>query len=178
MIAYKRVSNEKELKQLLILQQKNLFTELETTESIIEGFVTVQHTFDILKRMNRACRHIIVSDRHAVVGYALVMLPSFKNEIPILTPMFEAADTLLIGRNYVVMGQICIEKAYRRKGLFRGIYQFYKNELEHTFDGVLTEVATENQRSLQAHKSVGFEIIRTQVTENSSWELLYWDWTG
>lgn len=76
--------------------------------------------------MNDACPHTLAMDGEQVVGYALTMLESFRNEIPILTPMFETADRLLPTKNYLAMGQICIDKPYRGQGLFKGLYRFYK----------------------------------------------------
>ncbi len=141
-----------------------------------EGFVTVSHTYAILKQMSDACPHIIAKDGDLVVGYALVMLKEFRDEISVLSAMFETAAELLGDKRYVAMGQICVSKEYRKQGIFRGMYNFYKEELEHQFDCLLTEVATTNTRSLEAHKSVGFQILQTQITDGVSWELINWDW--
>ncbi len=127
--------------------------------------------------MNEASAHIIAKKENIVVGYALVMLKSFRNEIPILTPMFSTADEVLNNKNYVVMGQICIAKDYRRMGVFKNLYKHYKDELKNEYDCCFTEVASNNIRSLEAHKSVGFNIIKTQITNNISWELMAWDWS-
>ena len=90
--------------------------------------------------------------------------------------MFETADALLAGQKYIAMGQICVDKSYRKKGIFRGMYTFYRNQLQNEYDCLITEVATENKRSLQAHKSIGFKILKTQTTNGVSWELIHWDW--
>ncbi len=176
MITYERVSKVDELVQILALQKKNMAKGLSKEELLKEGFITVDHTYDILKKMNDACPHIIAKDGEAVVGYALVMLRSFRNDIAVLKPMFAAADTLLPNRNYVAMGQICVDKNYRKKGLFKGMYHYYKKELENDFECLFTEVATANQRSIGAHKSVGFKTLKTQMTDGTSWELMNWDW--
>ena len=57
------------------------------------------------------------------------------------------------------MGQICIAKNYRKQGIFRGLYHFYKAELQYQFNYLITEVAAINPRSMQAHEAVGFKII-------------------
>ncbi len=173
---YKRATTDEELRQILTIQQRNIKSDLPITEVQKEGFITVHHDFDILKKMNEACPHIIAKDGDKVAGYALVMLREFKNDIAILQPMFAIADELLLNKNYVAVGQICIDKPYRKMGLFKGMYQFYREELHTQFDCLFTEVATDNQRSLQAHLSVGFTILRTQLTDGVSWELINWDW--
>ena len=149
---------------------------VSSTEKKNEGFVTVSHSYAILKQMNDARSHVIAKDGDLVVGYALVMLKEFRDEISILSAMFETAEELLGGKKFLAMGQICISKAYRKRGIFRGMYNFYKKELQGEFDCLLTEVATDNKRSLEAHKSVGFKVLKKQVTEGVSWVLINWDW--
>lgn len=56
------------------------------------------------------------------------------------------------------------------------MYYFYKEELQNDFDCLITEVATNNKRSLAAHKSVGFQVLKTQVSDDISWELVNWSW--
>ena len=127
--------------------------------------------------MNDACAHIIAKDGDLVVGYALVMLKEFRDQISILSAMFETAEEFLGDKRYLAMGQICISKEYRKQGIFRGMYNFYREELQEEFDCLLTEVATGNTRSLEAHKRIGFQVLKTQITDGFSWELISWDWT-
>lgn len=175
-IKYCRATSDFELNGILALQQKNATSSLSDDERLKEGFITVIHSFDLLKRMNADCQHIIAKDDDVVIGYALCMTRKFSTDIPLLAPMFETADILITGKKYLAMGQICVAKEFRAKGVFRGLYSFYREELQQNYDGLITEVATSNQRSLNAHLSVGFEILQTHVSEDISWELVYWDW--
>jgi hypothetical protein len=54
---------------------------LSEDEIEVEGFVTVMHDFDILKKMNKACAHSIAKDGNKVAGYALAMTRDFRDEI-------------------------------------------------------------------------------------------------
>ncbi|MFH6603335.1 GNAT family N-acetyltransferase [Maribacter algicola] len=175
-IHYCRATADEDLQDILLLQQKNALGSLTDEEKLKEGFVTVIHTYDLLKRMNADCPHIIAKVNDEVIGYALCMTRKFCTDIPLLAPMFETADIILPGKKYLAMGQICVAKEFRAQGVFRGMYTYYRKALEKEYDGLLTEVATSNQRSLNAHLSVGFEILQTQVSEGISWELVYWDW--
>ena len=74
------------------------------------------------------------------------------------------------------MGQICVDKNYRKQGIFRGLYRFYKEELQHQFDYLITEVAAINLRSMQAHEAVGFKIIDTYQEDGIVWNIMLWDW--
>lgn len=176
MITYKRATSDSELKQILAIQKRTLKGAASPEEEQDQGYITVPHTFDILKKMNEACPHILAMDDHCVAGYALTMLESFRDDMDILTPMFDTADTLFPNKNYLVMGQICIDKKYRGKGIFRGLYEFYKQELSTEFDCLFTEVATLNTRSLNAHLAIGFKVHYTQVTDGTSWEMISWGW--
>jgi len=176
MITYTRASQDEELYQILAIQKNNLKEHLTEEEMKESGYITVPHTFDILKKMNTSCSHILAKNDEEVVGYALVMLQSFRNEMPILTPMFKKADELLNGKNYVVMGQICIAKPYRKQGVFRGMCQYYQKALSHKYDCLFTEVACENYLSMAAHKKIGFMVLETQITEGTKWALVNWNW--
>lgn len=175
-IQYTRASSVNELLQILELQKNNSLSTVNSFEQENEGFVTVSHSLEVLKQMNDACPHIIAKDGDLVVGYALVMLQKFRDKISVLSAMFETATELLGDKKYLAMGQVCVSKQYRKQGVFRGMYQFYKEELQNDFDCLLTEVASSNHRSLNAHLSVGFKILKTQTTDGVSWELINWDW--
>ena len=92
MITYKRATSDKELHEILAIQRRNLKANVSLQEREEQGYITVPHTFEILKKMNDASPHILAMDGDSVAGYALVMLRSFKYEMPILIPMFETAD--------------------------------------------------------------------------------------
>ena len=176
MIKYQRAHSDKQLHQILEIQRRALKQNITLDEQKTEGYITVPHTFEILKKMNVACPHVIAVEEDRIVGYALVMLESFRNEMEVLVPMFETADRLLPNKNYLTMGQICIDKPYRGKGVFKGLYAFYKKELASQYDCLFTEVATLNTRSMNAHLAVGFEILATQETDGTSWEMVNWEW--
>jgi GNAT superfamily N-acetyltransferase len=177
-ILYKRASSLDELDQIRKLQLQNSPQSIDAHEKLQEGFVTVQHSFALLEQMNFACAHIVAKDNASIIGYALVMLSSFRNEIIVLIPLFERIDKLVPKhQSYIVMGQICIDKNYRKQGIFRGLYQFYKSELEHQYDFLITEVDATNLRSLQAHQAVGFTIIDSYKENGVFWNIISWDWT-
>ena len=177
-ILYKRATTLDELDQIRKLQLQNSPQCINAVEKLQEGFVTVQHSVALLEQMNFACAHIIAKDNDSVIGFALVMLSSFRNEIKLLIPMFEKIDELVPKRKtYVVMGQICIDRNYRKQGLFRALYHFYKSELEEQFDFLVTEIDVTNVRSLQAHEAVGFKIIDSYEEDGIVWNIVSWDWT-
>ncbi len=182
MIQYSKAKTNLELQQILALQKANLPQNLSEAELNIQGFVTVSHDYDLLAEMNAESPHIIAKLKNEVIGYALVMLESFKNRIPVLIPMFEQINTIkykgkvMSEIDYFVMGQVCIAKQFRGQGVFSGLFEKMKTELSSDYEMVVTEVAIRNQRSMKAHFNVGFKTIKAYQVEGEAWGILAWDW--
>ncbi len=176
-IEYASVKHKDELLQILELQEKNLQLNISEDEKQKEGFVTVKHDIDILNKMNNKQPHIIAIHNGRVVGYTLCMVSDFGNDIEILKPMFNKIEKHLNNdKTYIVMGQVCIDKAYRGQGVFRGLYQTMKKELLQKYDLLITEVAANNTRSLQAHYAIGFSDLLIYNSDGVTWHLIQWDW--
>ena len=174
-IIYKRCSSRHELEQILAIQKRNLRTGLSEEVKSKEGFLTVSHSIDILSRMNETCPHIIAKSGSLVAGYALCMHPKHSNDIPVLKPMFKKIDKLLDkGIKYMAMGQICIDKSFRRKGVFAGLYKFMGDQLREDYDLIITEVDSDNVRSLGAHYKVGFNDLIVYQSGGCTWHLIQW----
>lgn len=177
-VVYKRAETNIELNQILELQKDNYPTSVSEEERIKEGFVTVRHDFELLKMMNNKCPHILAMHNEKVIGYALCMLKEFKDEIEVLKPMFQQIKNCLkSNQTYIVMGQICIDKNYRKKGIFRGLYNFMKQELSTQYSLIITEVDVVNTRSLEAHYAIGFKPLHIYNSNNQEWALIFWDWS-
>ncbi|WP_435623749.1 N-acetyltransferase family protein [Flagellimonas sp.] len=173
MIVYKQASTIEELEQILRLQQQNLPKNLSPDEMTKDGFLTVEHSFELLKEMNDMCPHIIAVENGEVVGYALCMHPKFAQSIEILRPMFHEINQVVQNRNnYMVMGQICVAKTHRGKGLFRQLYTTMQTNLPSGFDTIITEVDTKNQRSMKAHNAVGFVALKNYASDGKDWSLI------
>ncbi|MBQ4819819.1 GNAT family N-acetyltransferase [Aquimarina sp. MMG016] len=176
-IKYTTALTDNELRQIIELQKNNLPTAISKKEKEKEGFVTVQHDFDILKKMNDLEPHIIAKAGNNIVGYTLSMIKEFKNDIEVLKPMFKKIDNQLgPAISYIVMGQVCVDKNYRKQGIFRGLYYKMRDELKDKYQLLITEVAADNLRSLQAHYAVGFKDLLIYEADGVTWHLIQWDW--
>ncbi|UZO79945.1 GNAT family N-acetyltransferase [Aquimarina sp. ERC-38] len=178
----KLLTSDIELEQILELQNKNHYKNISPESGKKDGFVTVKYDFDLLQKMNNSAKQVIAVDKGKVIGYALVLLKEFKNSVPLLTPMFETfektkyKDALLIDFKYYVMGQICISEEYRRKGIFKSLYDKHKKVYANKFDVCVTEVSSSNKRSMRAHQKVGFKTLATFKDMTDEWNIIYWDW--
>ena len=183
MIRFTTAKTESDLTEILTLQKENLPQNLSSDEARSQGFVTVSHSFELIAEMNAKNPHIIAKSNDKVIGYALVMLEHFKNKIPILIPMFDQINNLnyegkkMSNVPYFIMGQVCIAKPFRGKGIFKGLYEKMKIEMSNKFDLVITEVATRNIRSMKAHEKIGFKTIKEYATEDGEqWAIIAWGW--
>ena len=176
MVTFKRAETESELRQILNLQQANLPKSLTEEERKKEGFVTVEHDLSLLKRMNDRCAHFIAVSNNDVIGYALSMHSDFGDEIEVLVPMFsEIQNVVPSNETYIVMGQICIARDFRRKGIFRRLYEEMRKGLIPEYDKIITEVDSKNLHSLEAHLAIGFKRLENYESDGHIWELIYLD---
>ena len=183
MITYTTSKTKDELEQILVLQKQNLAVGLTASEIAAQGFVTVSHSFDDLYKMNELEAHVIAKDNDRVIAYLLAMTVRSRFDIPILLPMFEMFEAItyqnkkIASYNYMVVGQVCVAADYRGQGIFDACYTTYKSYFKDKYDFAITEIATRNQRSLNAHKRVGFETIHSYVApDGEEWNIVLWDW--
>jgi ribosomal protein S18 acetylase RimI-like enzyme len=96
--------------------------------------------------------------------------------------MFDQFESLEFGRkpvaecNYLVIGQICVDKNYRGQGIFDRMYSAYGEMFSERFDFAITEIAVSNVRSIKAHQRVGFEVIHEFSDEAEDWAIVALDW--
>lgn len=171
----RQVANDRELRQILDLQRANHARELSADERTSQGFVTVVHDLVLLQRMHAIVPSIVAFDGAELAGYALVMPVECRALIPVLVPMFDRLDALGV-TSYYVMGQICVAKPYRGRGVFDALYAAHREHLGARYERCVTEVATRNTRSMRAHERVGFEVLETYRDATDEWALLVWRW--
>lgn len=183
MIYFGPTQSNSDLNGILELQYQNLSANLEKDEIQSQGFVTVHHSFAQLQKLDDYERHIIARDGDKVVGYVLAMTEKSKADIPVLVPMFEVfnqvdyRDRKVSDYNYLVIGQVCIDKAYRGQGLFANCYEAYKKHYGKKYDFAITEIDVANKRSLRAHEKIGFKEIHTYTSsEGVEWAIVLWEW--
>jgi GNAT superfamily N-acetyltransferase len=178
MVEARPVADERELEQVLELQRRNLPRNLDERERAENGFVTVEHTLDVLRKMHAIVPSIVAKEGDVLAGYALVMPVECRPFIPILRPMFERLDAnpRLAGRRYYVMGQVCVAKQYRGQGVFDRLYAAHREHLRHLFDACVTEISVRNPRSMRAHARIGFEELERYRDATDEWVVVIWNW--
>ena len=181
---------EKDILLLLALQKENLKLNLDAETIESQGFVSFVYSPDDIKGMMQDEPQIVAMDGDDIVGYALTASLDYAQTVKLLQPLVEKSKTLTYNdtplgchataRNdslrYYIMGQVCVKAGYRGIGIFDALYQGHKEYLSTKYDGVITEIATENKRSLAAHRRVGFKTIYDYYDEVSekNWEIVFW----
>ena len=69
MIVYTTAKTDNDIRQIIELQKSNLPQNLTEEQKNSQGFVTVVHSFETLKKMNDAEASIIAKDGEKVIGY-------------------------------------------------------------------------------------------------------------
>ena len=176
------VTTNDELLQVHELNRQNLKGNLSLQEQEEQGFVTWLYPVSLLQQINNLAPSIIVKDEDKVVGYALVTPVEAGNFHPDLQAMIDNLETLnykgrpLSSYSYYIMGQVCIDKDYRGKGIFSMLFNKHKEVYSDTYDLLVTEISLSNIRSQKAHEKVGFVTIYTYHDEIDTWNVVVWDW--
>jgi len=176
------VKTEKDLKEIQELNQQNLRKNLSEEEIAREGFVSWFYSLDLLKNMHQLAPSIVVKDKEEVIAYALVTLKeasTFHNDLQVMIENLQSViykNKPLLLYNFYLMGQVCVHTNYRGKGVFSLLYQEHKKVYSPKYELLVTEISTNNKRSLKAHKKVGFKEIHTYNDSMDEWSVVVWDW--
>jgi L-amino acid N-acyltransferase YncA len=183
MITYTTSKTNIDLEQILELQKQNLATGLTAEQIASQGFVTVSHSFQDLLTMNAIEEHVIAKDNERVIAYLLAMTVRSRLDIPMLLSLFEKFEQIeyqnkkVTDWRYIVVGQVCVAEGYRGKGILDACYAAYRNNFKDRYDFAITEINNRNQRSLKAHKRIGFETIHEYVApDGEEWNIVVWKW--
>jgi ribosomal protein S18 acetylase RimI-like enzyme len=184
-LEFTTVAGERDLEQVLALQERNHRTSVDAATAASQGFTSVRHRPEVLRAMNVSHPSVIARDGPTLAGYCLVMPQAYRDQVPELVPMFALLDELSVdGRplagdpRWFVMGQVCVAQAFRGMGVFDGLYDHLRRTCQADYDRVLTEISHGNPRSLRAHRRVGFRTVHVHDDPDGGppWEIVAWDW--
>ena len=154
------VTTQQELLEINKLNQKNLKINLSKEDQEEQGFVTWLYDISLLKQIAKLAPGIIVKDDDTVVGYALVTPVKACSFHPDLQRMIDNIKTInykgkpLSSYAYYIMGQVCIDKNYRGKGIFPMLFKKLKELYSGKYELLVTEISTKNYRSLKHMKKL------------------------
>lgn len=176
------VTTQDELIQINKLNQKNLATSLSQKEKDEQGFLTWLYPVSLLQKIHNIAPSVIVKDDDKVVGYALVTPKEVSTFHTDLKEMIKNIELLtykekpISSYKFYIMGQVCIDKEYRGKGIFNTLFKKHKELYKDVYELLITEISTRNFRSQKAHEKVGFKTIHTYIDDLGDWNAVVWDW--
>ncbi|MDQ6757581.1 MAG: GNAT family N-acetyltransferase [Bacteroidota bacterium] len=176
------VTTAEELMQIHELNQQNLKTNLSIKEKEEQGFVTWLYPVSLLQKMHAIAPSVIVKDENKVIGYALVtpiQAGIFHSDLQTMINNLEKHSynhKPLSSYSYYIMGQVCIDKEYRGKGIFNMLFQKHKELYRNKYELLVTEISTKNYRSQKAHEKIGFTTIHKYADALDEWNVVVWDW--
>lgn len=179
----KLVETEEELKGIILLQQQNLKNNISGTEAEKEGFLTAEYTLEYLKYLHKSHPSVIATENNAVVGYALAAEKTSGLKHDLLADLILTVNNLeykgqnLEKEDYIVVGQLCVGKAHRGKGLVSLMYNKFRASLQQQYRYCITDIAENNPRSLNAHLKTGFKVLDRLIYGGIVWNIVIWDWT-
>ena len=169
--------SDEDLEQILHLQKQNHKDLIDQSEAQKEGYVTVRHDIDALKEICQPDGHVIALHEGRVIGYALTMHSQYAEAIPVLSELMDQMKAIEGSRPFLIMGQLCVAKDWRGKGVVRELYNHMKTALGEKYDGIYTEVAADNPRSMKAHLKNGYQLVKTYSNSaGKPWHLIYCNW--
>ena len=183
MVAIKLAHEASELEGILALQRRNLRRCLSDAEAAEQGFLIAEYDLPYLRRLQERHPSVIAVDEGRVVGYALVITRESRDGHPFVAALIDEIDRIhhegipLAGSDYVVVGQLCVDKNHRGQGLVERLYDGFRRALEAHYRFGVTDIARANRRSLRAHQRVGFQVIHALEHAGMVWDVVLWDWS-
>tara|TARA_B100000963_G_scaffold349578_1_gene358805 strand:- start:22 stop:582 length:561 start_codon:yes stop_codon:yes gene_type:complete len=179
-IKIKLASTESELIEIKNLQRTNLKGNLSESEKKSEGFLTAEYSLSFLKKINQDSPAIIVKN-DKVVGYALAVSKKIGKQNELLNHLINEFDNQkykdinLANENYIVVGQLCLDKSIRGMGYVEKMYSEFKKTYKK-YSYCITAVDLKNKRSIAIHKKCGFVSIGKLMLNDNPGDIILWDW--
>jgi predicted GNAT superfamily acetyltransferase len=175
-------TTDREIQEIRDLQEVNLKENVTAENRLSDGFLTAKYELDFLKAMNDLTPAIIAKQKGVLVGYALATDRSLLAQHPLLNDLGTQINKILFGVkfisdfDYLVVGQLCVEKEVRGRGLAQDIYAQFKATYENRYPFAVTDIDQVNHSSLRTHLKVGFITLSTLNYGESNWDVVVWDW--
>jgi len=122
-----------------------------------DGFLSAVFTLEQTAAMAEDLGTTVAIVDGRLAGFLCAFRNDFDHGSPVVAKMIESYERLrfdgklLNAYKSYAYGPVCIDRAYRRHGLLRGLYQQQKRELAGRFEVGVALIARTNQHSLDAH---------------------------
>jgi hypothetical protein len=141
---------------ILRLQSANFIANLSEEERK-EGFLSAEFAPEQVSRMAEDLGTTLATSNGEVLGFLCAFCNEFDHGSRVIAKMLDTYPLVtfdgkpLSSYNSYIYGPVCIDRAYRRRGAMRGLYQAQKQDLAGRFDIGVAFVSRSNPHSLNAH---------------------------
>lgn len=142
--------------QILDLQSANYVGNLTEAERQ-QGFLSAQFTAEQTALIAEDLGTTVALVGGQIAGFVCAFRKEFPTGSPVIAQMLSSYDTLrfedrpLSSFASYIYGPVCIARAYRGRGLLRGLYETQRSGLAGKFDIGVAFVSRSNPHSLSAH---------------------------
>jgi hypothetical protein len=175
------IAKNNDIEGVLALQEKYLVSNLSEVEKK-NGFVTTPFTIVQLKNVISKEELFLAKDSGHVVAYIFSGSWSFFEEWPIFVYMSSLFKNLqfqnfeITTQNSFQYGPVCIDKAYRGKGLINELFELMRIHLSEKYPLSLTFINKNNIPSQRAHtEKLKWTIIGDFEFNNNQYHILAYD---
>jgi predicted GNAT superfamily acetyltransferase len=143
---------------ILRLQSENFIANLSAAERE-EGFLSAEFSREQVAKLAEDLGTTIAAVDGEVVAFLCAFRNDFNHGSPVIAKMLDTYHLVkfdgkpLNSYNSYIYGPVCIDRAYRRRGLLRGLYEAQKQDLAGQFDVGVAFVSRSNPHSLNAHSA-------------------------
>lgn len=151
-----RRAQPRDYSAILRLQSENFIGNL-AKEQRSEGFLSAEFSREQVAQLAEDLGTTIASVDGQVVAFLCGFRQEFDHGSPVVAKMLDTYPRvkfdgqLLSSYHSYIYGPVCIDRAYRRRGLLRGLYETQKQDLRGQFDVGVAFVSRSNPHSLSAH---------------------------
>lgn len=176
------VTTNAELHQIEALNAENLKPGLTPAETSAQGFLMWRYDFNLLQQLHSYAPSVICKSGMDLAGYALTTPRESAVVHRELSLMLDKINDLpyegkpLREHSYYVMGQLCVAKPYRGRGVVEMMYGLHRNLYSSQYDMMVLTISTENTRSVRVHERIGFKDIHVFSDHFGAWKVCVWDW--
>ncbi|MCI5055944.1 MAG: GNAT family N-acetyltransferase [Flavobacteriales bacterium] len=159
-----RIGNISDIKNVIKLQSKYLFSNLNDDERK-NGFVTTPFTVEQIQAIIEQNGLFVAEDDKEIIGYAFAGNWNYFKQWQIFQLMISRFSKLdfkvkVNEENSFQYGPICIDKAYRRSGLFQRLFEEMRLEFRNRYNTSITFINAQNPVSLHAHtKKLEWQVV-------------------
>ncbi|MBM4296825.1 MAG: hypothetical protein FJ143_03705 [Deltaproteobacteria bacterium] len=151
-----RLALPQDYQAIVSLNAANFIANLSAPERA-DGFLSAVFTMTQIGAMAEDLGIKVAIVDGVLAGFLCAFRNDFDHGSPVVAKMIESYDRmrfegkLLTGYSTYAYGPVCIDRAYRRMGLLRGLYEAQKQDLAGRFEVGVALIARSNPHSMQAH---------------------------